>query len=150
MLLRAHGLKYKEIATRLGLARNTVLTYVCDPDGSKRQAFLESQKVLCPVCEKNLMAKESTKCRSCSLESQRSKPRKFTAEDVLEAIKRYNREFGRPPQSRDMIDVSGRGIGYPHPQHMVDHFGSWANAIEKAGFPRPRHGGSRPHSRTGG
>lgn len=66
------------------------------------------------------------------------RPRVFTDEELLEAIRRFHRTYGRVPR---MIDLGeDRDPGLPSAQTLVRRFGSFANAVERAGFERPRRG----------
>lgn len=71
----------------------------------------------------------------------------WTKEKIVDSIKAWADEHGRPPGTRDWRragddHLSSTGVAY--------HFGSWGNAIEAAGFPRPKRGRTRRAKRTGG
>lgn len=65
----------------------------------------------------------------------------FSNEDLLGAIRRFNEEQGAPPAVVDF--ASGRTPGLPAASTIIGRFGSWSNAIEAAGFPRPKRGRRR-------
>lgn len=70
-------------------------------------------------------------------------PRTFSDEDLLKAVRRYKRNFGRVPRVADLGPQ--REPGYPSATTLAARFGSYADAIEQAGFKRPRRG--RPVTR---
>lgn len=51
---------------------------------------------------------------------------------LIEELKRYNEEFGHPPRGKD-LDKSNKG--YPSRKTYEKHFGSFGDALLKAGFP---------------
>ena len=66
------------------------------------------------------------------------RPRVFTDDELLKAVRRFKRQNGRVPTMEDL--GSEREPGYPSAQTLVRRFGSFASAIESAGFPRPSRG----------
>ncbi len=67
--------------------------------------------------------------------------RRYTDDEILDAIHRWHAEHGEPPRSGDWRRLSDE---HPSTSTVKVRFGSWANAIEAAGFPRPKRGVSRP------
>lgn len=59
--------------------------------------------------------------------------KRWTSEEILEQIRLFHKQNGRPPTSREFK----RAGPWPKQTTVVKKFGSWANAIEAAGFPRP-------------
>lgn len=61
----------------------------------------------------------------------------WSQDSVILAIRAFHRDTGRPPTTADW-----RFKGAGHPTSVTVHrlFGSWANAIEQAGFARPTRG----------
>lgn len=51
-------------------------------------------------------------------------------EDVLNYIRKYEKEFGKIPQYKKFNNSNG----YPDASKISERFGSWANALIKAGF----------------
>ena len=51
-------------------------------------------------------------------------------EDILEYLRKYEKEFGKVPQYKKFNSSNG----YPDASHITKRFGSWANALIKAGF----------------
>jgi hypothetical protein len=74
-----------------------------------------------------------------SARSGRGVPR-WTREKVISAIQAWAAEHGRPPQQREATGASS----LPNASSVREHCGSWADAIEQAGFPRPGRGGHPP------
>lgn len=142
-LLRSHGLSNAEIAEKMGIKINSIYKYLWDPDGKKTQEARSLMMRPCPVCETTLIQKHAKQCLSCYRAKVQTNLR-WSPETTAEAIQRFHQEFGHVPTSRDMFDISVRRRDYPSQKHAIKHHGSWANAVEAAGFPRPRHGGNGP------
>lgn len=68
------------------------------------------------------------------------KPSKWTRDAILIAIHRWVRVYGKPPTGTEW---SRAGEWWPCDTSVIHVFGSWANAIEDAGFPRPCAGRQR-------
>src|SRR4051794_21683112 len=64
--------------------------------------------------------------------------RRWSAEAILAAIQHSAAEHGRPPTSSEWL--VNRPPGVPSVYVVQIRFGSWANAVEAAGFPRPHLG----------
>lgn len=64
----------------------------------------------------------------------------WNKERIIEAIQQWTTEHGRTPMS---LDWRYAQRGRPVFNTVVRHFGSWANGVEAAGFPRPRRRGGR-------
>jgi hypothetical protein len=62
----------------------------------------------------------------------------YTDEALLDALRRFQREQGESPRVQDF--GQGRTPGMPSAATIIARFGSWANAVETAGMPRPRRG----------
>jgi HNH endonuclease len=80
----------------------------------------------CASCGKRCYGK---RCKACS---------RLSREDVLAAIRAQARPDGEAPNGRAF-----RGAK----QRIAELFGSWPDAVEAAGFARPRHGLNRGASR---
>lgn len=61
---------------------------------------------------------------------------KWTHEAVLDFIRAFAAEHGRPPSMQESQDSGG-----PYYVTVKNLCGGWADAVEKAGFPRPKRGG---------
>jgi hypothetical protein len=64
----------------------------------------------------------------------------WSKDTIIAAIQRWATEHGAPPTANSW---SKKQDGCPACSTVLKHFGSWANAIEAAGFPRPVRGGQR-------
>lgn len=70
-------------------------------------------------------------------------PRKrWTREEIIEAIQAHAREHGYPPVASEW---ALQDATRPTRDDAKRVFGSWADAVEAAGFPRPRRGVSARH-----
>lgn len=86
--------------------------------------------VPCPGCGK-LKSTRAALCRSCA-NSDRSY---WTRERIIEAIQWHFERLGCTPRKQDWLRSRPEN---PTFQWAVKRFGSWGNAIEAAGYPRPR------------
>jgi transcriptional regulator with XRE-family HTH domain len=147
--LRAERLPYREIAQRLGISRSYASMLVTDSDGSKQQRRRESYAGVCESCGASTDGSNGPNAapRFCHLCAEPANKR-WTRENVISAIQAFALAFGRPPQSIDWNTTLARrfgGVGtanghFPSVSTVQELFGSWANAIEVAGFPRPSKG----------
>lgn len=143
--MRADGATLREIGDHFGVAGSTVLRWT---DEGCRQRELAASRAYkagsrgeCVDCGGPTNAcrgpgKASQRCDSCRREFQRANA-KWTKDTVVVAIQRFAAEHGRPPTATEW-----RRLGdYTPPTNAVLRvWGSWANAVEAAGFPRPRSG----------
>lgn len=77
---------------------------------------------------------------------QRGRPRLYSDVELLELIRQFHAGAGRPPTMVEFNDPE-RKSDYPSAGTYVKRFGSWANAIEAAGFDRPKRGPRRWYKR---
>lgn len=154
--LRADGLLHREIAEAFGISRSYACELTNDATGVKARARKASYRGTCrncgaPTtgCDGPLAAPEL--CIACSRIAQHE-AQYWTAERVLNAIRRFAALHGRPPTSREWTRVD-RANGYPVFSSVYANsaspnapFPKWADAIEAAGFPRPASG---HYERTG-
>jgi hypothetical protein len=68
--------------------------------------------------------------------------RSFTDEELLEVLRKV--AGGAPPRVADL--GPGRAAALPSSGTVIARFGSWSNAVEAAGFPRPKRG-RRPRAK---
>lgn len=133
--LAAEGLTQAEVARRMGISRSYAGSLLSDPDDSKRLARRTGYAGTCLDCgtptKSNGTSVPSPRCPRCA-------QRKWTPELIAEAIQRWDEQHGHPPSARDWRD--GHNPGYPTLHTVQRLFGSWANGIEAAGFPRPARG----------
>ena len=66
------------------------------------------------------------------------RPRQWSDDKLLKAVRRFKRQLKRVPTQADL--GPSRPEGYPSAATLAYRFGSFANAIEQAGFDRPRRG----------
>lgn len=149
--LRAEGKTAARIGVLLGVSRSYAAELYSDPDGAKVRARKASYGGTCVDCGKrtdgsNGRAAAAERCRPCYSATTKV----WTRDKVLDAIHRFARAHGRPPVAADW-NHPGRGDGYPTSGcvyrttgNTTAPFQRWADAIEAAGFPRPRRG----HTRT--
>jgi hypothetical protein len=57
--------------------------------------------------------------------------RRWTDEDILDGLRRWEVDHGRPPRSMDRVGLNGE---YPSPALVVTRFGSWRQALIAAGL----------------
>lgn len=69
----------------------------------------------------------------------------WTREEIISRIRAWNAEHGAPPRANGWAHATG---GNPAQSTVIKVFGSWASAIEAAGFPRPKRGGQRGSVRS--
>ena len=74
--------------------------------------------------------------------------RRWTDEDILDGLRRWEADHGRPPRSMDRVGFGGE---YPSPALVVTRFGSWRQALIAAGLepgnpPRGDQGGDHRRS----
>jgi hypothetical protein len=143
---RAEKWQFKRIASAYGVHIGTLRSIFYDPDGETRARLRASWAGVCESCGRPTFGEGGKKSRFCK--GCYKHPKKWTRETIIEAIQRWNREYGHPPVSTDWLragewwpsrtQVYGfHRFGekkYPNP------FPKWADAIEAAGFPRPQVG----------
>lgn len=95
---------------------------------------------------------------------RRARRQGWTADGVMDAVVRWTETYGRPPKAHEWNPTLARTRGladaetverrfrsgeWPSDQTARRLFGSWANAVEAAGYDRPRQGvrGFRSSSR---
>lgn len=140
------GQPYKRIARDTGVPLTTVKRWL-DPEFAQRQRELSSaakrkRKGSC-ACGASLAYDNSggvcTRCRNAAR-------RIWTRESIIDAIQRFASVHGRPPVATEWVRAD-KDNGYPATSNVGRStcnrsapFEQWADAIEAAGFPRPRKG----------
>jgi hypothetical protein len=154
--LRAQGLGFLEIARALGISRSYASTLYHDPDGSLDRARKEAYGGICIDCGGPTSGAEgpahvAERCLHCTPNANR----KWTPETVVAAIQEWARRRGQSPTANEWLH-GGKVVdpdGYEFPaasscyrssSKLNPPFETWADAIEAAGFPRPRVGWKRP------
>lgn len=129
----------REIGARLGLSAQTIRNALSDPDDSKRSRRRERYQGQCVDCGVTTYSdgtsRPSPRCGPCAVEANRI----YDRDSIIEVIREFARIHGRPPLSTEWLR---RDNVKPHVYVATCQavFGSWANAIEAAGFPRPQMG----------
>lgn len=143
--LRDQGKYFRVIAAELGISYSYANDLYHDPDGTAGRARKASYAGECEVCGKatngsNGPGKAASRCNDHRLMPDEYK---WTRARVIEAIQDYAAVNGRPPYATDWIRTDFVR-GYPALSSVYGRpgtgFKSWADAIEAAGFPRPRVG----------
>ena len=145
--LRDKGYTTQEIARKLGIARSYTSALFSDPDGSKERLRKEKYKGTCVDCggvtSHGHSKTPSPRCLACEKKRQHAN-RRWTRERIIADIRKWNDIHGRPPVATDWLHYTSPTRGapreWPHVQIAQREFGSWSNAIEAAGFPRPSIG----------
>lgn len=149
-MLRAQGLTNPQIGQRLGISR-THVSRLLNPRSyevtlrTSREA--KRRRIgTCEVCggvtRLGRHGQPSRICADCV-----APPEKWwTRERIIEAIQRWAQEHGSPPRSTDWTAGHpdrlwpAKSNVYLGTRNKSAPFATWADAIEAAGFPRPRRG----------
>ena len=136
--LRAEGAPYAQVATALGISRSYASGLVNDPTGEKER---KRKLRYCGVCEDcgaptsghagRALAPRC--CARCTWRRQHEQ-RRWTREVVVEAIRRFAVEHDRQPTWTEWVRSDARADGYPSVGVVLREWGSWAAAVEAAGF----------------
>jgi hypothetical protein len=152
--LRAEGVGPAAIARQLGVSDTTVHRWTNEAYAERNRVAARERKRqargVCSVCGGETRyhghgRRVSDVCAGCSRAQQHTE-RKWTPEAVIDAIRRFTAANGRPPKAAEWINadpVNGypaRSAVYRSKSWPGAPFASWADAIEAAGFPRPRVG----------
>lgn len=134
--LHKQGFTAKQISQQLGIPYLTVYRWLNPAYRAKAAAtskrYKERHKRQCEDCGATIWM-TSRYCADCAAKRNRT----WTEETVIQAIHRFNQRHGRPPLAQEWT----RGApDHPNPGTAINLFGSWANAIEAAGYPRPHVG----------
>lgn len=158
--LRAEGWLLREIAEQFGVATQTVDTWLQDPDGARIRARKDSYAKPCVDCGAMTSGsegrREEPRCHQCAAIKHGAEAKIWTREAITLAIEEWAHLHGEPPAVPDWNPTQARILNdeprarrfedadgiWPHAQSVRRAFGSWAAAIEAAGFvPRAPHGG---------
>jgi len=139
---RALGLGHKRIAALMGIPYSTVFRWL-NPEYAERsravaREWKRSQKGVCEKCGgvtrySGHGRSVSTRCVPCTQEDSKY----WTRARIIAAMQEWAREHGHRPSA---VDWRASGDGHPASSTVVmsGEFASWADAVEAAGFPRPR------------
>lgn len=137
------GLTLQEYADLLDIKFGTLRAVVYDPDGSKQKKTRKNYEGTCALCgavtKSDGTSQPSSFCTSCAHENQKI----WTQEAVIDAIQRFAALNGRPPTALEWMHANPIE-NYPSCSNCHTRegapFAKWADAIEAAGFPRPKVG----------
>jgi hypothetical protein len=152
LALKKGGLGPTMISEQLGVAKSTVIRWI-NPEYAARQnaASAAAKRKRTGVCKScggvtrynGRAGNEAVSeiCAACDA-IRRYEERYWTKERIIEQIHRFVRENGRLPAAREWLKGKHGigGDGYPYVNVVQREFGSWAEGIEQAGFPRPTSG----------
>lgn len=163
--LRKKGFIYDQIAEKLGISKGYVNELIYDPDGSKSKARKDSYRGTCRTCGARTTGSNGKNAPIyCNKHASRAYFLVWSDSKIIAAIREWHFLHGRTPVSTDWnrrVEGSpGQYVGGPRlkwtgkrrwpPLRAVQRsFGSWSNAIEAAGFPRPKIGHYRDESQRG-
>lgn len=152
--LKEFGYSALEISKQMDLSRSYISSLLTDPDGTKDAARKKSYSGICKVCGgptsgSNGRSRAPSQCAKCI-----QHPKFWTRDLILRKIHEWaDIHDGGPPIATDWLRkvegspgqyVTGyRAWGerrWPSVGAVQREFGSWSNAIEAAGFSRPRIG----------
>lgn len=154
--LHALGLRKSTISRLTGVHRSTIGVWL-DPDAAVKQKERRIRyRKPCPRCGTPMdgsggYASSPTLCKDCA-GIRCHEQRYWTSERIIKSIQRWASERGQPPSARDWLVFPHKG--FPGVPTVQREFGTWAAAIEAAGFPRPKVGhyprdGDKGLGRTG-
>lgn len=151
--LREQGLTQREIARRMGYAKQTVNAWFSDPDGSKLRARKDSYRGTCEECDGpttgcNGKDQAPRFCHQCAPSAHAV----WSRELIIEKMHEWVRLYGRPPGLMDWspghiracrsltAELKRRKIKrfkageWPSHDTVRRYFGDWASGIEAAGY----------------
>lgn len=157
--LAADGYLQREIADILGVSRSYASSLAsADPLGEKARTRKDSYRGVCEDCGAPTDGSYGPNnrpavCDACSHARQKADKR-WTRDAVIDAVRRFAAQHGRPPRSEEWIRADQKN-GYPPrsavyraKRHSSSPFAKWADAIEEAGFPRPLIGHYKRRPKT--
>jgi hypothetical protein len=166
--LRDSGLKLREIAATMGVAKSTVGAWLNDPDGSKLAARKDGYRGTCEGCGKRTDGSAGpgnapSLCRVCGPKARA----KWSPETLIAKVREWVGLYGETPTAYDWCPSLADGNNcknaaavrerfeagdWPNSATAKEYFdGSWSDLIEAAGFTRPQKGQARtpgPRGRT--
>jgi hypothetical protein len=150
--LRDRGLRYREIAERMGISISYAQQLVTDPTGE--QTRRRKMQRNCVDCGKLIRSDAPSRnaqlrCLDCQRRWQQENA-KWTKKAIIEAIHRWTELYGKQPRASQWNSAVGlnehyRDGDWPAWNTVAAMFGSWNKGIEAAGFEPYAMGG---HPRT--
>lgn len=148
--LRQRGLIYREIAKLVGVPRATVCQWCTDPTGERARARKQAYAGTCVDCGATTNGydgpgRASERCIPCNGKHAHS----LTHQWIIDSFKEWVEMFGAPPSASDWNLSYARAHPYLHWKYersmatgrkwppvssVVNHFGSWNNALRELGY----------------
>lgn len=147
--LRDQGKTFRQIAEIMGVALSTVTSVYYDPSGEKERARKARYGGVCADCGTSTSYTSggvATRCRDCqairagSLELRHAQAAtvrgrvRWTDEEIFDAIRSIARDGVANKTAYDEASSNGRRGRMPSYPTVVSRFGSWRNAVHKAGL----------------
>lgn len=149
--LRVEGLVFREIAGRMGISVSYAQQLVADPDGSKCQARKDSYRKPCPQCGRLMNGSDGTNgprlCTRCDKVDQKTNmarrelhrkggtgPRVWTDQRMLDAIRSIAQDGIASLGEYNAAYARTRKGSMPSTVLFVQRFGSWSEAVRRAGL----------------
>lgn len=140
---RERGYLNREIAAKLGISVSYVSELYVDPDGSKSKARKDGYRGTCEECGAPTSGCNGFNAPKLCAKCAPLAAKIWTREAIIDAIQRWAAAHdGRPPRATDWVNADLKRH-YPASSSVygpTNVFGAWADAIEAAGFERPRVG----------
>ncbi len=161
--LREDGLTFREIGELLGVATQTVDTWLKDPDGNISRARKDSYRGTCVGCGVATdgsygPGKAPERCVQCHGAHSRALSRRW----ILDSFREWHNLFGEPPaatcwnpfviaegpvRQRALDRRESTGRPWPGPTLVINNFGSWNAGVAEAGFTPTPVGAYRDESK---
>ena len=146
---RARGENRRVTQARLGISNTYYYDVLNDPDGSRVLARRERYRKPCPMCGELMdgswgnSPRAPKHCAKCAPIAARI----WTRESIIDAIKDFNDQYGRPPGGHHWNPAFCRLRGWhhiadryyedgcwPNTSSVQERFGTWNAALAAAGF----------------
>lgn len=145
--LREDGHTYREIGDLLGVAFQTVATWLTDPDGSRMRARKDSYAQPCVDCGAMTSGYNGRRAEPRCIPCTNARKVIWDQNTVIAAIQRWDILNGRPPTAREWRTRRG---GYWPTSRVVQYvFGSWNAGIAAAGLEPVPMGRYRDETKRG-
>ncbi len=128
-------------------AKNDILKYnYCSQSCAaivNNQRYPKWPKRYCILCQKEFKNRGpkycSSRCGRLAISNYRSLQSKYSQEQIISALKDFNKQHKRAPAKREMLDMVGCA---------TNKFGSWTATIQAAGLEPNRSHDNRMYRRT--